>query len=435
MKNLPIAGQSRVSRVHGRLGAIAAMLAVSAPALAATDIEVWHALQGAHKTEFEKIVKEFNREQKDVKVSLKAYDSLDVLRGANLANAKSRPHLVQLPDNHSPEVVAEHKLILPLHQLLAANPIKDQGWFLPQTTSFVRDGKGRLLAFPFMAEVPLMFYNLDAYKKAGLDVNKPSRTWSELQGDLIKLRGGGTSCPYVTSQQVAVHFENLAPLNRKPYASPNNGLDSSKAALQFDSLYMRHLSLMVSWKRSALFTANSQDNSASARFVKGECGVLTAGSGALGDMLLNKKLNFGVASLPYYDLVTNDAGSPFVSGSALWAVAGHPKAEDKATAAFLAYLSTPVVAANWHQHTGFLPLTEAAFKASDVSYYDRIPGAHKLIASMRNAPQATSRGFRLPNYMAVAPLLSKSFDDAMAGEVPPMKLLNDVKAQSVTLMR
>ena len=428
------AGSFCIPRVSACLGTFATALVLAAPASAATDIEVWHVLQGAHKAEFEKLVKQFNHEQSDVSVSLKSFDTQEDLRASG-DKAKTRPNLVQLADNHSPEVVADNKQILPMYQLLASYPIKDLAWFLPQTTSFVRDGKERLLAFPFMAEVPVMFYNLDAYKKAGLDGTKPSRTWGDLQGDLIKLRAAGLRCPYGTSQQVMVHLENLAPINRKSYASASNGLAAGKPDFQFDSLFMRHLSLMVSWKRSLLFTQHTDGNEASAMFAKGECGIVTAGSGALGDMLANKKLKFGVAPLPYYDQVAKEAGSPFVSGSALWAVAGHSKAEDKATAAFLAFLSKPVVAAQWHQATGFLPLTQSAFKASDVSFYDRIPGAQQLIASMRNTPQTTSRGFRLAHYSSVEPLLSQGFDDAMSGQKPPVQVLNEVKARSSQLMR
>lgn len=41
-----------------------------------------------------------------------------------------------------------------------------------------------------------MFYNTAAYKKAGLDPQKPARTWSTLQGELLKLRDvADIDCP------------------------------------------------------------------------------------------------------------------------------------------------------------------------------------------------------------------------------------------------
>ena len=105
--------------------------------------------RGPNKAEFEKLAKQFNKEQDDVVVKLRDFGNQDDLKkeAASAVKSKKGPNLVQLADNHSPEVVAEHKAILPLHQLLAEVSVKDLNWFLPSTTSFTRDGKGRLLAF------------------------------------------------------------------------------------------------------------------------------------------------------------------------------------------------------------------------------------------------------------------------------------------------
>ncbi|VFR22751.1 Glycerol-3-phosphate ABC transporter, periplasmic glycerol-3-phosphate-binding protein (TC 3.A.1.1.3) [plant metagenome] len=436
MNMMQSAGVPRIVRAAGH-ALVLGLAGVSAQAMAATDVQVWHTLSPANKDQLEKIVKQFNRDQKDVRVVLKGFDSQANLRDAatRAVAAKKGPHLVQIEDNHSPDVIAEHKSILPLYRLLDDYPIKDLGWFLPQTSSFVRDNRGRLLAFPWMAEIPVMFYNLDAYKKAGLDPKAPSRTWNDLQADLLKLRDNtDLNCPYATSQQVSVHLENLAPMNNRLYTSANNGLDKGTPKFNFDSLYMRHLSLMVSWKRSLLLTEHTDDDRADALFAKGQCGVLTAGSGALGSILAGK-VPFGVTPLPYYSQVAKQPGRPFVSGSALWAVAGHPRDEDKATMAFLAYLAKPVVAAQWHQNTGFLPLTDAAFRAADVSFYNRIPGAQAVVESVRATPAASARGFRLANYPQVEQIFNAELQTALSGDVPPMRALNVASEKAEAAMR
>lgn len=439
MKNLHEAGLSRAIRATGRVWIFgAALMAAGVAHAAPVQIQVWHTLTDANKAEFEKLVKQYNKEQSEVEVQLRDFANPQALQQATVAAvaAKKAPNLVQLEDNHSPEVVAEYKSIKPLYELLAKYPIKDATWFLPSTTSFTRDSRGRLLAFPYMAEIPMMFYNISMYKKAGLDPNQPARTWQDLQGELLKLRDAAdVECPYASSDQVEVHLENLAPINNQLYTSNGNGVEATKgkpvpSSLEFDTLYMRHVSLMATWKQSLLFTQHTNDDKPDEAFAKGQCGVLTASSSALGRLLASKGLNFGIAPLPYYAQVTKTPGKPFVSGAALWAMEGHPAPQDKATVEFLAWLSKPVVAAEWHQNTGYLPLTEAAFRASEVSFYNRIPGAQAVVASMRAQPAVTARGFRVNNYDRIQAVLSRQLDDALDGKTPPVAALTSAISQA-----
>lgn len=435
MKKIDLSRCTGFALTFGASVLTVALSGMPAAHAAPVDIQVWHSLPAANKAEFEKLAKQFNKDQNEVSVKLRAFDSQAALENEASAAVKSKtaPNLVQLKDNRSPDVIADHKAILPLYQLLNKYPIKDLNWYLPSTASFVRDNKSRLLAFPFMAEVPVMFYNTDAFKKAGLNVNTPPRTWADLQNDLLKLREN-YDCPFASSDQVSVHLENLAAVNNQPYTSNANGLGvptkTPGSTLQFDTLFMRHIALMVSWKRSQLFTLHTPGTEADRTFAKGECAVLMSGSGAFGEFNKARGVNFGVAPLPFYSQVTKEAGRPFVSGAALWVVDGHPQAQEKATAQFLAWLSTPVVATQWHQQTGYLPLTDAAFRASDVSFYNKFPGAHALITSMRAQPGPNERGFRMANYNRILPILNRELDDALDGKTPPMAALNNAANQA-----
>lgn len=422
---------------------IAAVLAVTCvfavPAQAEpVNIEVWHTMTSVHKSEFEKIARRFNNEQKDVTVVLKAFPNQDAMRKAveQAVAEKRKPNLIQLPDNRSPEMIAQHKDIIPLHQLLKQYPMRDANWFVTQTTGFMRDPQGRLMAFPYMAEIPVMFYNVDGYKKAGLDSNKPARTWPELQNHLLALRDNAHyQCPFATSHQVTTHLENTAPLNGALYATPKNGLDNVKGAQLnlLDPVFMRHLSIMVSWKRSDLFPHNSNGTAADDMFADNRCAVITTTSGALARIQTKSGLNFGVAPMPFYDQAVRTPGAPYVSGSALWATSGHNKAQDKATMAFLSFLAQPVIASSWHQRTGFLPLTDAAFRTGDAAFYDRIPGVRQLVDSMRVVKDVNSRGFRINNYPRIEPILSRELDAALSGATPPVEALTKAVDQAKLL--
>ena len=427
-------------RFVNRLALIGLSTFVATPVFAqATEIEIWHTLSGSNRAEFESLVSQFNGSQTAVSVDLTHYDDqaeLEEDAAQAVAGKRDKPDLVQLADDRSPQAVAQHKDILPLYQLLAKYPMSDASWFLETTTEFVRDSRGRLLAFPYMAEVPVMFYNVDMYRSAGLDANAPPATWPELQAHLLKLRNdGNVSCPYITADQVKVHIENLAPINDEFFVTPGNGLKSTRnLSFNFNTLYVRHMSLMVSWRKTNLLMRHSAGGQVNSAFTGGDCAVLTAASGTLGDVL-KSDVTFGLAPIPYYAQETKQPGAPFVGGSALWVVNGHPAARQKATAELLSFLAKPVTAAQWHQKTGYLPLTDAAFRAADVSFYNRIPGARKVVEQMSNGEGAKSAGFDVPNYVKIRPLFNAAFDQAVSGTEPPMTALMKAKKEASGLIR
>lgn len=432
--------EQRVKPIVSHLAMLGLSTLLAAPAFAQkTEIEIWHTLSGPNRAEFESLINRFNGTQSEVVVDLTHYDDqAELAEDAQqaVAGKRDKPDLIQLSDNRSPEVVAQHKDILPLYQLLAKYPVSDASWFLEKTTDFVRDSQGRLLAFPYMAEVPVMFYNIDMYRGAGLDANAPPATWPELQAHLLTLRNdGGVRCPYVTSDQVKVHIENLAPINDEFYLLPDNGQKSVKnLSFNFNTLYMRHLSLMVSWRKTDLLIQHSAASQATEAFTQGRCAVLTAASGSLGQVL-QSNVRFGVAPIPYYAQETKTPGAPFIGGSALWAVKGHSAARQKATAALIAYLAKPVVAAEWHQKTGYMPLTDAAYRAADVSFYNRYPGARQLVDQMSSGNSKKSAGFDVRNYPRILVLLNQAFDQALSDQTPPMTALMNAKAEAAKLMR
>lgn len=413
----------------------AAMLSVGVLQAAPQQIQVWHALDAVHKQSFENLVKEFNKSQNEVAVELSSAPTLQAMQAGVLQAIKEKktPHLVQLSDNYDPEAVAKDYRVQPLYEILNKYPVKDLKWFLPQTTSFVRDSKNRLLALPLMAEVPVLFYNRDLLKKAGLEDRAPA-TWQEMQGYLVKLQGAGQRCPYASSQTVWVHQENLASSNSQPFASRNNGLDGGRTDLLVnDLLHIRHLSMMATWVRSGLMPQVSMDSAPDAMFARGECAMLTSGSGAWASL---KKAGFSpaVAPVPSHEEGVRKPGNPLVGGSSLWALSGHPAAEQKAVAQFIAWLASPNVAARWHQETGYLPMTEAAARAADVSFYQSIPGAQKIVQSMQAAPGPNSRGMRLTRYPEINAILAEETMAALSGQKPPMKAQLDAVARASAAM-
>lgn len=411
----------------------AALFASSMSAVSAAEIAVWHSLSPHNKTVFERLVSQFNKDSKDHRVKLRAFDSSEAI-DAVLSKAKKesdRPHLVQLDEARLPNVESMRTYVQPLHVLLTRHPVDRIDWFLPEKNTAGRDSNGRLAGFPFMLEIPVMFYNIDAFKKANLDPAMPARAWSDLQGQVVTMANNGSRrCPITSDQPVSINLENLAAVNNQPFTNAQNPRSAKGApAFHFDSMYIRHLSLMISWVRSELLVKPELNSVASERFANGECAVLLSHSGNLGWFASQRPLDFGLTGLPYYPEVTASPGLPFVGGAALWSIRGHAKEDDAATAQFLSWLAQTDNATKWYEETGYLPLTKQAFEKA--SSRGALKGQWKeLVAPYAKEPVATARGFQIKNYPEIRALFKQSMGRALSGDEPATTVLKSASTQA-----
>jgi hypothetical protein len=70
---------------------------------------------------------------------------------------------------------------------------------------------GQMLSYPFNSSTTIFYYNKDAFKKAGLDANKPPATWPEVFEAASKLKASGHSCPFTTSWMGWTQLESFSP--------------------------------------------------------------------------------------------------------------------------------------------------------------------------------------------------------------------------------
>ncbi len=420
------------------------MVCAWAPAVGAApvEIEIWHTMKGGAAEAFAELVERFNAEQSEVRVvsEYKGGEAETVAAAIAAARGKKEvPHLLQVADVLAGTLWSARGTARPLHEVLALSRSPDFKFFLPATVGFMKDGQGHLYGFPFQASVPVFFYNKDAYRKAGLDPDKPPLTWRELQAHLLALKGPdtGVTCGYTTSDQAWIHVENLGAWHGESIATRNNGLDGPGAMLTFNGLlHVRHTALMMSWIKAQLFSYGGRHKQGDARFISGECATLSSASGALADLLHTARFEFGVAPMPYHEEGTAKPVGSIVGGSSLWVMAGKKPAEYTAVAKFLAFFSTPVIAAQWHQKTGSLPLTNAAYQASEkTGFYDRIGGLGAIMKAAASAPAPSTRGIRLPRHEQVRDMIDSQLESVWDGTKAAKQGLDDAVRQGNLMMR
>ena len=409
--------------------ALCAALFALPHAQAAQEIQLWHSMQGASGAEIERLVGQFNAAQAEYRVAAVYKGSQEQTLAAALAERKhaSGPDLVQVNDAGTADLMAGKDEVRPLWQVMseAGHPLDAK--VVPAVADYFSDAKGRLLAMPLNTATPVLYYNRDAFKRARLDPSKPPKTWYEMPKTLGALQESGSACPFTTAFPSWVLLENMSAWHNEEFATHQNGMDGSGARLAFNGqLMVRWIAMLSSWLKSGYFAYSGRGNEAEARFASGECAVLTSSSASYAELREHSKFDLGVAQFPYYDDFRGAPQNTLGGGGALWVMAGRPKADYRGVARFLAFLARPEVQAEWHQKTGYAPLTMAAYELSrEQGFYAKYPGyevaMHQLVYKR---PTAESRGIRLVHLRSIRSIIDEELEAVWGGKKTPIEALN-----------
>ena len=88
--------------------------------------------------------------------------------------------------------------------------------------------------------------------------------------------------------------------------------------------------------------------------------------------------------LPYYDDVEGAPQNSIIGGASLWVLQGTSDEEYQGVAQFFNYLSSPEVQADWHQFTGYLPITDGGLRADQGAGLLREEPGHRHRRSSRS---------------------------------------------------
>lgn len=110
------------------------------------------------------------------------------------------PHIMQVYEVGTATMMGARGAVKPVYQLMAETrePF-DTKVYLPAVTGYSTTTDGRMISFPFNSSTSVLYYNKEAFQKAGLDVNKPPRTWPEVAEYSRKLVAAGYKAGFSTS--------------------------------------------------------------------------------------------------------------------------------------------------------------------------------------------------------------------------------------------
>src|SRR5690606_237766 len=166
------------------------------------------------------------------------------------------------------------------------------------------------------------------------------------------------------------------------------------------------------------FTYGGRGDASNALFTSGRCGMFTGSSGSRATIIRNGNYEFGTSTLPYHDDVEGAPPNTITGGASLWVFANKTPEVYKGVTQFFKYISSPELAAKWHQETGYVPVTKAGYDVTEKSgFYDKNPGTDVAVRQLDADTTEHSRGVRLGFLPQIREIADGEMERIFAGEV------------------
>jgi sn-glycerol 3-phosphate transport system substrate-binding protein len=424
------------------LAALATALTTSVT-FAQTEIVWWHAMGGELGTKLEEIVAGYNASQSTYKVTPVFKGTYPETMTAAIAafRANEQPHIVQVFEVGTGTMMAAKGAIYPVYQLMAdTGQAFDPNAFLPAVVGYYTDTEGNMLSMPFNSSTPILYYNKDVFEKAGLDRETPPKTWEELEEFSRKImESGAAPCGFTTGWITWVQLENFSAWHNQPLGTLENGFGGMGSEFSFNGpLQVRHWENLKRWQDEGLFQYGGPlgGNDAPPKFYAQECAMYMNSSASRAGVLANSKdFEVGFGMLPHY--ADTEPQNSIIGGATLWVLQGHTPEEYAGVADFFSYLSSPEVQADWHQFSGYLPITQAAWDLSQTQgYYEATPGSDVGLKQITlNPPTENSKGLRFGNFVQIRDVVDQEFQELLSGAKTAQQALDAAVQRGNEMLR
>lgn len=423
-----------------RAGVIAAAaMLYSGVATAATEIEWWHAMGGRLGEKVEEIANKFNASQGEytVKPVFKGNYTETMTAAIAAFRAREQPHIVQVFEVGTASMMAAKGAVYPVHELMKdAGEAFDQSAYLPAVISYYTDTEDKLLSLPFNSSTPVLWYNQDLFEKAGI-AEAPS-TWGGVFHAAEKLQAAGHQCAVSFGWQSWVMIENMSAWHNLPIGTKANGFEGTDTEFTFNN---EHIAGLLQRLRDSMdagtFKYGGRRGESLPLFVTGECAMWMNSSAYYASIKDQAKFRFGQAMLPFQASIVEKPQNSIIGGATLWVLRGREAEEYKGVAKFFNFMSSAEIQADWHQFTGYVPITTAAYELSkQQGYYEQNPGTDVAIKQLSlNTPTPNSKGLRFGNFVQIRDIINEEMEALWSGQKDAQTALNDAKARGDDLLR
>ena len=250
------------------------------------------------------IVDDFNRTHDDVTVKMTAIpDAQYITKLATAIRGRHVPDVVDVDDINS-TLLAYHEALTDLTPLVRGLPYRDR---LSHAHAALATYKGRMYGVPYLADISVLYYNKQLFRRAGLDPDRPPRTLDEVLSAARKVHAlghGVSGFSFGGNSPGIMGFTALPSVWANPDDRPFTGPLSHQKAHVVDNPSMRR---MLSFYRAVWTEGLSSPSSRTETgptwgkdFLSGKVGMWPGNEGALIAAGITSKFarQVGVVALP-----------------------------------------------------------------------------------------------------------------------------------------
>ena len=393
------------------------------------EVSFWHGFSaGANQDALNYLVNAFNQQHEGQIHVTPTYtgnydDTFSKVKTGLQSNQPSQlPDLVQIYDIGT-RFMVDSKVSTPMQTFIDHDKY-DVGDLWPNIASYYQV-QGKLYSMPWNTSMPLLYYNKDNFKAAGLDPDKAPQTLDEIRTDAEALKAHGK--PGFGAAIYGWYLEQWTARANQQYCDNGNG--RSKLATKTlidqptDVKIMQWWTQMVKDGLAVQLGRNTTD--AQKAFEAGQTSITLESTGSL--RAFQQAVSFQLGAGPYPRSQSSTAGGPIIGGASLWIVGKKPSYEQVAAWQFVKFLMQPKNQAYFHTHTGYFPPNKKALDQPDdkqwIAQYPLFETAVKQLqaTSVDKATQGCALGV-MPQARQAA---ENAMENALTGKETPQQALSD----------
>lgn len=403
---------------------VVSMILTMVPPASAQSVKLsfWHYWDGANGQALEQLIRQFEKQNPDIDIEPVFVPGSELLTKLRTALVSGRTPAMAIADLVNMPLLSQSGKLVALDTFIANSKI-DLNDFYPALLVY---GKytGKRYSLPVSASNLALYWNKDLFAKAGLDPNRPPKTWTELVAfgkqirektgkwgfELYTQGGEGTTWQWqVFLWSAGGDFLN-ADLSGPAFNSPEG-----ERALQFwvDLVKKHGISTIAPW----------------GLFGRGEAAMVMDGSWMTQFFPMQVSFELGAAVFP-----AADGGQPATNlGGEQIFIMSQKRAEQEAAWRFIEWFTSRGVQVEWDKMTGFIPVRRSV--ANDPSYRAWVANARPLLQAFVEAQEFSHPRPPVAAYPQISDTVAKAVVEALYGRATPAKALDDAAKQVQQLLK